>query len=398
MRFPPATRSSHLALVAIEHDRAQRRLSHSEQRFRTMALEVPVGIFQNDPAGVLVFANQRLCEIVGRSVSEVVGHGWADYVHPEDSAIVVAAMEKALADPSEWATECRIVTPDGFVRDVAVRARALHDGDGRLTGFLGTFIDLTEAKLAEERERQFAREHVIATTLQRSLLPQSLPTIPGVEVAVRYLAGGAGMEVGGDWYDVFALPGQRVGLAIGDVVGRGLGAAVVMGQLRVALRTLAKVIPSPAMVVRELSGLAQELVGDQMTTLVYGIVDLASHEFRFTCAGHPPPLLGHPTSPPAFIEGGRGLPLGIVDDETDEAVVILEPGTTLLLYTDGLVERRNASLDDGMARLCAAVAGPDLDLDVLCERIIESLGAEAAGDDVALVALRLRSKAAGEPH
>lgn len=314
-------------------------------------------------------------------------------MHPEDTAAVAASMEKALSNRSQWAIECRVVTPGGLVRDVAIRARALHDDDGRLTGFLGTLADLTEDKLAEERERQFAREHEIATTLQRSLLPQGLPTIPGVDVAVRYLAGGAGMDVGGDWYDVFTLPGQRVGLAIGDVVGRGLGAAVVMGQLRVALRTLAEVIDSPATVVRRLSGLADELVGNQMTTLIYGIVDLGTNVFRFTCAGHPPPLLRAVTGAPQFLEAGRSLPLGVLDHEPDEAVVTLDAGTTLLLYTDGLVERRHASLDDSLAVLRTAVAGADEDLEALCDGIIDALGAEAAGDDVALVALRLQSLA-----
>jgi integral membrane sensor domain MASE1 len=147
------------------------------------------------------------------------------------------------------------------------------------------------AAIMTERVGAIAREHRNAEVLQRSLLPDSLPNIPGVALTARYLPGGAGLEVGGDWYDVFALPRGRLGLTIGDVVGRGLGAAATMGQLRTALRAYAIETDSPADVLQRLSRLADEFEAAQMATLIYAILDPDSETLTFSSAGHPPPLL-----------------------------------------------------------------------------------------------------------
>jgi anti-anti-sigma factor len=247
---------------------------------------------------------------------------------------------------------------------------------------------MTERTKAQQR--QLSEAQALAHVLQRSLLPERLPEIPGVALAGRYLPGAAGLEVGGDWYDVFPLAGGRVGLTIGDVVGRGLGAAVAMGQLRTALRAYAREATSPAAVVERLSGLVQELDGPQMATLVYAVLEPETGRLCFASAGHPPALLVGPGGAVRYLEEGRSPPLGVSGARPQEAVVVLEPGSTLLLYTDGLVEKRGDSIEAGMEALREAVAGPPGDLDSLCDdRILEALRPGAQADDVALLALRL---------
>lgn len=244
---------------------------------------------------------------------------------------------------------------------------------------------------AKAQERQLNEAQALAHILQRSLLPERLPEIPGVALAGRYLPGAAGLEVGGDWYDVFPLAGGRVGLTIGDLVGRGLEAAAAMGQLRTALRAYAREAGSPAAVVEQLSGLVQELHGPlQMATLVYAVLDPETGRLCYASAGHPPALLAGPGGEVRYLEEGRSPPLGVSGGRPQEAVVMLEPGSTLLLYTDGLVERRGDSIEAGMEALREAVAGPPGDLDSLCDqRILEALRPGAPADDVALLALRL---------
>jgi anti-anti-sigma factor len=198
--------------------------------------------------------------------------------------------------------------------------------------------------------------------------------------------------VGGDWYDVFPLAGGRVGLTIGDVVGRGLGAAGAMGQLRSALRAYALQESSPALVVERLSELVDELGGPlpQMATLVYAVLDPETGTLRFASAGHPPALLIGGDGEASFLEEGRSPPLGVPGARVREAEVVLEPGSTLLLYTDGLVETRGESIEAGMEALRRAAAGPPGDLEALCdERLLAVLPSSAPPDDVALLAVRL---------
>jgi anti-anti-sigma factor len=246
------------------------------------------------------------------------------------------------------------------------------------------------AAIMTERGRALNREHRNAETLQRSLLPDRLPVIPGVEVASRYLPGGAGLEVGGDWYDVFALPGGRLGLTIGDVVGRGLAAAATMGQLRTALRAYAIEADSPATVVQRLSRLAAEFEAAQMATLVYAVLDPDTRNLSFASAGHPPPLLIGPDGLANFLMEGRSPPLGVTKAAPAEATVTIRPGSTLVMYTDGLIERRHGSIDESMEALRTAVQGHHGDLNSLCDdRVLQPPRPESIGDDVALLMVRL---------
>ncbi|UGS37610.1 SpoIIE family protein phosphatase [Capillimicrobium parvum] len=243
------------------------------------------------------------------------------------------------------------------------------------------------ATLAIERARLFEREHQIAQQLQRALLPERLPSVPGLRLAARYLPGGAGTKVGGDWYDALALPGGRLALVMGDVAGRGVIAAATMGQLRSALRAYALEDVGPAEVLTRLNRFQMLLAEDSMATVVLLVLDPQSGTVRYANAGHPPPILLDGDHEPVFLDGARSTPLGALDDALyTEATAELGPGTTVVLYTDGLVERRGSTLDEGFARLRDVLAAGGHEPEELCEAILGgALGAATSSDDVTFV-------------
>ena len=214
-----------------------------------------------------------------------------------------------------------------------------------------------QTALALARAQLYDVQRDVAHALQRSLLAGSLPSDPRFAIATAYLPAVEHLAVGGDWYDAFALPGDRVAIAVGDVVGRGLGAASAMGQVRSAVRALAGAGFAPAAVLRHLDAFVDQVERARYTTLAYADVAPETGHVRCAVAGHPPPLLFWPDREPAFFEGGRSTPLGIVvpGAPRQEAAFTLTPGAGFLLYTDGLVERRAESIDTGLARLVDAV-------------------------------------------
>jgi PAS domain S-box-containing protein len=244
--------------------------------------------------------------------------------------------------------------------------------------------------LAVDHARVYEREHRIAETLQRSLLPEHLPQLPGLSVAARYLPAAAEAEVGGDWYDVLPTPSGGVGLVMGDVAGKGLAAASMVGRLRSALRAYALEGHAPARVVEQLNRLiwTEEEVS-QMATLIYVVVDPVAEELRWVNAGHPPPLLLSDGDAPQFLKGGSSVPLGVLPfPEFEEASTRIEQGATVVLYTDGLVERPGEHLDAGLARLADIVHAPAGDPQELCDRVLRELVPDGgAPDDVALLTL-----------
>ncbi|HEX9315683.1 MAG TPA: SpoIIE family protein phosphatase, partial [Actinomycetota bacterium] len=293
-------------------------------------------------------------------------------------------------EPFEWS----ICTPAGTRVLCEVRLLELPSSGRRLAR--GSLIDITERRRIEdaaaavtERERALRQTQQIAQTLQRRLLPERLPEIPGMDMAVRYLPGSAGLEVGGDWYDVVPMPSGAVCLAIGDVVGRGLSAAATMGQLRTALRAYALDDESPERVVGRLGGLATVLPEAEMTTLIYAVYQPEAGMLSYMCAGHPPPLLLHPGGTASFLCEGRVTPLGVPTFGTPEGIVVLEPGSVLILYTDGLVERPGSTLDEGLEALADVVEGVSgADPEAMCEAITAAMIGDAAPrDDVALLVI-----------
>lgn len=253
-------------------------------------------------------------------------------------------------------------------------------------------LELAEAlasrtAVAIDNARMYAHERSIAETLQRSLLPERLPEIPGVRAAARYLPGAA-EAIGGDWYDMFVLPGGKVGLVMGDVAGRGVPVASLMGQLRTSLRAYAVDGYPPADVVARLNDLIEP---GHMATLVYLMLDPVTWTVTYSNAGHLPPLVAEADGTVRFLEGGT-LPLGnTLAVHRHEGTAQLRPGSTVVLCTDGLVEERGISIDVGLARLRDVMAGvTDEDLEQVLERIVAAVPGQAAlNDDVAILAVRV---------
>jgi anti-sigma regulatory factor (Ser/Thr protein kinase) len=197
--------------------------------------------------------------------------------------------------------------------------------------------------------------------------------------------------VGGDWFDAINLPNGRLGLVVGDVVGKGVRSAATMAQLRNALRAFALDRTRPAPTLARLNRLADGLPESSFATVVYVVVDPETLVCRMSTAGHPPPLAVYPDGTAEYLEGGRGLPLGTALDATyAQETVEMPVGTTLILYSDGLIERRGQTIDDGLAELKeAALAGP-IDPERLAERVLDDLvGGAERRDDIVILAVRL---------
>lgn len=236
----------------------------------------------------------------------------------------------------------------------------------------------------------FEREHVIATTLQASLLPTELPPIEGATVAARFRSGGAGVEVGGDWYDVFVLPEGLIGLVIGDVVGKGVRAAATMGQLRSTLRACLSITLDPAEALVHLDRQTMLIDGENFATVICATCDPRRGAVRWVSAGHPPPLLVRADRSTEFLEGHFAPPIStLVEAEYSVATCELRPGDTFVLYTDGLVERRGESIDSGMGDLSKLAASAPIEIEAFVDAVLACAENDERHDDVALLALQI---------
>ncbi|WSQ07449.1 SpoIIE family protein phosphatase [Streptomyces sp. NBC_01231] len=249
-----------------------------------------------------------------------------------------------------------------------------------------------------QRAMLFEQEKDLATGLQQAMLPRTIPSVPGADLAVRYRAatagGSPGRDIGGDWYDLIPLPGGRVGAVIGDVQGHDTHAAAVMGQLRIVLRAYAAEGHPPATVMARASVFLHELDTDRFATCLYAEADLATGVVQVVRAGHIDPLIRHSDGSCRRVPVEGGLPLGLSAEfqrlEYPVATVELDPGHTLLLCTDGLVEQPGADLDDGMRTLAALIATGPQDVQQLADRLIDVVEDRRGDDDVALLLLRRR--------
>jgi PAS domain S-box-containing protein len=230
-----------------------------------------------------------------------------------------------------------------------------------------------QCALAVERAGLYEREHTTAETLQRSLLPDRLPSVAGLVLTARYLPVTRSMEIGGDWYDAFRLPDQRLAVAVGDVMGKGLAAAAGMGRVRNALRALALTDPRPAAVLGGLDRLfAATEEEEQVTTVAYLVIDPETGDGVLGNAGHLPALVLQADRVPRFDQVEPGTPLGWASLRKQHAFC-LPPGTTAVFYSDGLVEDRNRGLDAGLDELAAVAARADAGLLGQPERLLEYL-------------------------
>jgi serine/threonine-protein kinase RsbW len=240
-----------------------------------------------------------------------------------------------------------------------------------------------------DRARRHDREREAAHTLQRSLLPDELPLVAGVASAARYLPGTEGAEVGGDWYDVIPLAHGAVGVAIGDVAGHDMGAAAEMGQLRNVLRGYAVRDDSPATVLHDLRRFCEVVGIERIATVAYLWLSPATGRVRVASAGHFPAVVRRRTGAVELLGVSPAPPLGLESPPPPETEAQLERGDAVVLFTDGLVERRGAHPDDGLERLTSTIASaPDGEPEALCDLIIARVVEPGArDDDVALLVL-----------
>ncbi|MYX00869.1 SpoIIE family protein phosphatase [Streptomyces sp. PgraA7] len=249
-------------------------------------------------------------------------------------------------------------------------------------GVLVYAADVTDHAEAAERLRTSERRHrETAVTLQRSLLPQELEQPDDLRIAATYQPGGTDAAVGGDWYDVITLGAGRTALVIGDVMGRGVRAAAVMGQLRTAVRAYARLDLPPHEVIQLLDVLAAEIDASQIATCVYAVHDPNEGQLVYASAGHLPILVRDEDGTVQRAADPTGPPLGTGGWLHTSGTIALPPGSTAVLYTDGLVERRSEDIDEGVASLARALAGAKGSPQVVCDRLIRSLGVTAEHDD-----------------
>jgi PAS domain S-box-containing protein len=380
------------------HERKQMEeaLRESEATFRELADTAPVMIWTTDERGLVTFVNEGWLRYTGTTLEEELGPSWSLGVHPEDAPAVISSWNEKLAAREPWALEYRLRGKGGDYRWIVDRGVPRYEA-GRFVGYVGTAIDIHERKTMEARLREvYEREHTIAETLQRSLLPERLPLIEGLEIAARYLPAGHGAAVGGDWYDALERADGRVALVVGDVVGHGLRAAATMGQLRNAFRAYGLAEESPAEVMARVNRLVISGGEEAMATVLYLVLDRETGDVSFASAGHPPPLVLS-SEGARFLEGGRSVPVGAAEPGVfREATAVLPPGASLLLYTDGLVERRDTPLEQRLEELAEAAGRGDAALEGMCDAVLTGvLGERRPSDDVALLAVRPRPMATG---
>ncbi|MFE5812698.1 SpoIIE family protein phosphatase [Streptomyces sp. NPDC056479] len=282
-------------------------------------------------------------------------------------------------------------------RSHALGSVVLLRGPGR-PGFTGDDMLVasqlaTHTALGIDKATLFAREASVADALQRTMLPPSLPQPPGVRLASRYLPSSRTAQVGGDWYDAIPLPGNRVALVIGDVMGHSMTSAAIMGQLRTTVQTLALLDLPPDEVLHHLDEQAGRLGTEHTATCLYAMYDPVLHRLLVSNAGHLPPMLLHPDGRGEILRVPPGAPIGVGIGGFESTELHAPAGAALLLYTDGLVESRDADVLTGMERLrerlqAAASGYGSPALEVLCDVALGTLGAGGRDDDIALLAAR----------
>ncbi len=363
-------------------------------------LERTRAILRADTAAVLLldFSSGELIaaaaagreEEVGQGVRMPVGRGFAGRIAAEQQPVILDHVDHdTVLNPILWDKEIRALMGVPLVAGGKVIG-VLHVGS--LTGRRFTGDDVELLQLAADRAATAVasvmaqEDRIAAEALQRSLLPSALPVTEGAELAVRYVPG-AGV-VGGDWYDVFTLPDGQLGVVIGDVAGSGLPAAVIMGRMRSALRAYALETVDPAGVLAKLDAKMQHFEPGAVATVAYAVFDPGLDRVHICPAGHYPPVIASPGQPAELADVPSGLLIGAdTAAQRQVATIGISPGTLLCFYTDGLIERRGQTIDDGLDRLCQAVTAEPPD--AACATVMAALvGSEPARDDIALLMFR----------
>jgi PAS domain S-box-containing protein len=405
--------------VFAELEASRRALKRSELFLRAAFEAAPIGKTILDRAGRIVRSNPAFAHLLGYTPTALVGTSVADLCHPEDRPALWEALSSlsmqtgAAGEGGPVTLDVRLERRSGAPVWVALFASQIDSADSAEQLVLAQWVDLSERLRTEQAREQLLleqaareraetvarrldelreREHEIAVELQRGLLPKVLPEVAGIEVATHYMAAGSSAQVGGDWYDAFALPDGKLGIVVGDVAGRGIPAASAMGQLRSVTRAyaLADDERPPGAVLTLLNRHQIALGADELFTVIYAIFDPLKRTMAWANAGHPGPVLRTPTGATRHLQEGEGL-VGFRDTIYESRLESLAPGEMVVLFTDGLIERRGESLDAGIARLEQLVsAGPDRPTE-LCDEVVSGLitSAQALQDDVTAVVVRV---------
>ncbi|MDX8031315.1 SpoIIE family protein phosphatase [Lentzea sp. BCCO 10_0856] len=345
----------------------------------------------------------NLCRIAGVTQSPNTVEEVLALVHPEDVEVARASFSGRTVHSPVSDVEYRLCTPDGRMVVVSSIAEPVADTAGTVVALRGMCVDRTARRTAEATARaavvrademtaQLKDERQVVLQLQRALLPPSLPDVEGVELSAAYRPADSAAGVGGDFYDAFPLPDGRLAIAVGDVIGHDVEAAVTMGSVRSALRAYAMQNPLPDRVLRELNRLVCSCADMTMTTVFYGVYSPWDGTLCYANAGHPHPLLVHDgTARP--MAHRHGLITGAVPQAEYLAFeTSLRPGDVLFVYTDGLVEHHDADIDTSIQTLCAALTAPHLPkgLDHLVPTVINAAAPDQGRDDICVLALRHR--------
>jgi PAS domain S-box-containing protein len=362
----------------------------------------PEELFENAPCGYLTTAldgtilqvNRTLETLTGYERDALVGRRFPELL-TVGGRIYYETHYAPLLQMQGWVREIAVdlVGADGAKRPALVNAVLQRDENGEPRSIRTVVFEATDRRRYEQELLAARdREHAVAAELQRGLLSGGLPRDAALDLAISYRPAEAALEVGGDWYDAFWLGERRIGVVVGDVVGRGIVAAATMGQLRSAVRALASTGLSPGPLLDALDGYARRHEVGQMTTLAYAELDLDSGVLVLACAGHPPPARRTPGEPAHFLWDGRSTPLDASTEASvrPESTVTLAPGTTVILFTDGLFERVDRPIQEGLDLMLAGLAGHDgKSAQALADAMTDAAIAERrTSDDVCLLALR----------
>ncbi|MPY80693.1 MAG: SpoIIE family protein phosphatase [Actinophytocola sp.] len=380
--------------TALAHVELEDLLRELLERIRDLLdVDTAMALMNESGAGVLVPTaavgfNQDL-----RVAARVpIGHGFAGSIAAKKRPVVLDQVdETTVVNAQLWRQGLRSLLGVPMLAEGHM-VGVLHVGSMTERQFTDDDVHLLQVAadriaLATQATRS-RTERAAATALQRSLMPSELPNLPNIDLAASYIPGGD-VGVGGDWYDLFILPSGKLGIVIGDVVGSGLRAAVIMGRLRSALRAYALETCDPAVVLAKLDRKVSHFEPNAMATVSYALFDPETNTLDISLAGHPPPVYAYPGQPAVLLDADTDVPIGthLSTAPRRTSQLAITPGAVACFYTDGLVERKDTTVDKGLHRLCGAVHTAD-SADVACTHILDTLltGTEPI-DDIAVAVL-----------
>lgn len=341
--------------------------ARADEAQRTLADALPILVMVSDADGTVQFFNRRWHEFTGQpQTADDVAQNWHRYMHPDDAPGVQAAWAAAVQRGDRVITMryrlCHHAT--GQYRWFAAQAVAVEDEAGNVAQWIGAAVDVDDEITARSTLQQLlATQTAVAETYQRASLPDHLPDIEGLRFHAQYRASTHALLVGGDWYDVFALPGHHVAVSIGDIAGHGLRAAVVMNKVQQSARAVALWqtrwgIPDPVDVLDVMEQTLEAEDPELMATAIFGVIDIEKRTLSYANAGHPPPLLRTRDRTVRELPAS-GTPLGWKFGHPRTTTVLpLNDVDLIVLYTDGVIEGAKDGLD-GLRRLCEAVGSLD---------------------------------------